>query len=84
MKRKTAIILGSVALLAVIAIYTVGNRRWWWKRVNSRWSYMETYEDELGTGLRTVNVPEKMTVPDLISAYFKGREGWERIDQDKA
>lgn len=78
MKKRTKWALGIGALLFVVAMYTVANRRWWFKRVNAKWNYFETYTENGETGLRTVNLPERITVPQLIHAYFNGREGWTR------
>lgn len=79
MKQALGIKLGIFAALALVAIYTIGNRRWWWHRINAKWNYSETFTDEFGDGVRTVNVPENPSIPMLAAAYFNGREGWTKI-----
>lgn len=77
--KRTTYILGGLAVLAVVAFYTVANRRWWFKRVNERWSYFTTKVDEKGeTYITTVNLPENMSTLEVAQAYFRGREGWTR------
>jgi hypothetical protein len=89
MTQRSWIVLGVVAVLALVAGTTVLNRRWWVRRINRRWNIVRVNEapDDLpGTWLPEVEKIEyrevdaaQHTLAELVELYRNGGgEGWTR------
>lgn len=74
MSKRTAIIAALVGL-AVVAFFTLVNKRWWGRRIVARWDV--TTGTEPGDPW-TVYGPDwsKWSIPQLFGAWQKGRAGW--------
>lgn len=86
---KYAAGIGAVLVaLMIIAVLTVGSKRWWIARIRARWDMKRwVYDDQVGRWVLDVQEygsdPSKYQLADLIRTYYAGSEGWTRNGEEK-
>lgn len=81
------LIIAAVLLALVGLVVTIGNRKWWIRRINDKWRIFSVsptadpeFPDALPTGTITqldeANAKQWSTL-QLAELYFKGAPGWE-------
>ena len=70
MKPRAYIILGTVAVLLLVALFTVLNKVWWAKRVFAKWKITSNLA-------KNKELMKNTSLARMIEIYRYGMDGWE-------